>query len=133
MDRRTRHWHLPLGPVDGPGPQVGVAYVRRALARGSAPAPFEGPGANDALLVACELLANAYLHTPGPLCLDLDLNHGTLTVSVTDASTRPPVVRPYRPQEPHGHGMHIVDRLAVTWGVTPVPSGKTVWAVLPAP
>ncbi|WP_431683226.1 ATP-binding protein [Kitasatospora sp. KL5] len=133
MDRRTGHWHLPLGPVDGHGLQVGVAYVRRALARGSAPAPLEGPEANDALLVACELLANAYRHTPGPLCLDLDLDHETLTVSVTDASTRPPVVRPYRPQEPHGHGMHIVDRLAVTWGVTPAPSGKTVWAVLPAP
>ncbi|MEV7178981.1 ATP-binding protein [Kitasatospora sp. NPDC093679] len=133
MNRTSRHWHLPLGSTDGPGPQFGMAYVRRALAQGPSPVPSSGERAEDVLLVACELLTNAYCHTPGPLSLDLDLDHDTLTVAVTDASTRPPVVRPYRPQQPHGHGLHIVERLAVDWGVTPVPSGKTVWAVLPAP
>ncbi|MCU7826830.1 ATP-binding protein [Kitasatospora sp. DSM 101779] len=133
MNPTARHWHLPLGSTDGRGPQTGVAYVRHALARAPAPALPEGQRADDVLLVTCELLTNAYCHTPGPICLDLDLDHGVLTVAVTDASPRPPVVRPYRPQQPHGHGLHIVERLAVDWGVTPLPSGKTVWAVLPAP
>ncbi|PBC70433.1 hypothetical protein BX265_7855 [Streptomyces sp. TLI_235] len=133
MNRTACHWHLPLGPTDGREPQAGMAYLRRALAQRDAPVPSEGRRAENVLLVACELLTNAYCHTPGPLSLDLDLDHDTLTVSVTDASTRPPVLRPYRPQQPHGHGLHIVDPLAVDWGVTPVPIGKTVWAVLHAP
>ncbi|MGW6918281.1 ATP-binding protein [Kitasatospora sp. NPDC054939] len=134
MDGASRHWHLLLAPTDGPGAQHGMAFVRRALAARTDTAPLDHRLTGDALLVACELLTNAYEHTPGPLRLDLDLDlvDERLTVAVTDASPRRPVVRPYRPHRPGGHGLHIVDRLATDWGVTPRVGGKTVWAVVPS-
>ncbi|WP_051814284.1 ATP-binding protein [Kitasatospora sp. MBT63] len=148
MDDTARHWSLPLTPADGSGNGLhrGIELARHALEDTGVVVTFEAPGAagepgvpeeraQDILLVVSELLSNAYRHTPGPTGLDirLDRERGKLTVAVTDTGTRRPVVRAYRPTQPHGHGMHIVDRLAASWGVTPAPGGKTVWAVLPAP
>lgn len=42
---------------------------------------------------------------------------------------------PHRPGRPGGHGMFIVQRLCLDWGVVRHPdgTGKTVWAELAAP
>ncbi|MCG6494310.1 ATP-binding protein [Kitasatospora sp. A2-31] len=85
------------------------------------------------LMVVCELLTNACRYARGPTRLDIDLRGGVLVVAVTDTATAPPVVRPWRPAQPNGHGMHVVVRLTADWGVSPAPGGKTVWAVLPVP
>ncbi|MFF2198813.1 ATP-binding protein [Streptomyces sp. NPDC058157] len=129
------HWRFPLGHDGGRALEPGMSCVRGVLDA----LPGEGDGAaaarlrEDVLLVACELLANACRHTAGPTRLDIHLSGGRITVAVTDRAVAAPVLRPWRPREPHGHGLHVVDRLAVDWGVRPAPGGKTVWATLPAP
>ncbi|MEU7029189.1 ATP-binding protein [Streptomyces sp. NPDC046275] len=86
----------------------------------------------DALLVAAEVLANAALHAGGPLALDLtfDPDAHRLRIEVTDASADPPLLRPGRPGEPHGHGLRILDRVTERWGIASAGAGKTVWAEL---
>ncbi|GAA2746662.1 ATP-binding protein [Kitasatospora cinereorecta] len=130
MAETAHHWHLPLGVVDRPDPQDRRKPVRRLLGETADAGGMDRRRTEDLLLVTGELLANAYAHTPGPTAIDVDLLPGRIVVAVTDSSDRPPAVLPYRPARPRGHGMHIVDRLAVRWGVTPAPDGKTVWAVL---
>lgn len=127
---RSEHRHLDLGTAGDGGLHAGMTFVHRTLAA------WDGPSTagerEDILLVACELMTNAYAHSPGATAVDLDRAAGRVTVAVTDSGgPRRPTVRPWRPQEPHGHGLHIVDRLATTWGVTPATGGKTVWARLP--
>ncbi|WP_259465006.1 ATP-binding protein [Streptomyces sp. TLI_171] len=122
------HRHLSMFPGDPSG--AAVAFARRTLADWG----INGTSATDVLLVTAELLANAAQHTPGPRRLDLYLHRHGLTAAVTDPSPDPPRVRrPYRPDAPDGHGLVIVDRLALAWGHRPAPTGKMVWALLPAP
>ncbi|GAA2116985.1 hypothetical protein GCM10009759_62970 [Kitasatospora saccharophila] len=135
------HWHFRFGPggVRSVGP--GLGCVRDVLAAlpgaGGGDGGDGGDGASrrrdDVLLVACELLANACDHAPGVTCLDVDLADGHLTVAVTDGALTRPVPAPWRPGQPHGHGLHVVERISTRWGVSPFPGGKTVWAALPAP
>ncbi|MEV7178962.1 ATP-binding protein [Kitasatospora sp. NPDC093679] len=88
----------------------------------------------NAFLVADELVANACAHTPGPTRLDLDRAGRRLSISVTDGNAAPPVLlHPYRPDATFGHGLRIVERLALRWGHRPVGGGKTVWAELLPP
>ncbi|ROR38070.1 ATP-binding protein [Kitasatospora cineracea] len=135
------HWHFSLGAEGRGAVGPGMGCVRGVLARlpdgdgaaGDGGADGAGRRREDVLLVACELLANACDHTPGPTGLDVDLDGGRLTVAVTDAAVTRPVPRPWNPGQPHGHGLHVVERVSAEWGVSPFPGGKTVWAALPAP
>ncbi|RKE23565.1 ATP-binding protein [Streptomyces sp. TLI_171] len=122
-----RHRHLNMFPGDRTA--AGIAFTRRTLADWHLTDPA---ACTDALLVAAELLANAAQHTPGPERLDIDLGPAGLTLAVTDPSTDIPRPGALRPDTPHGHGLVIVDRLALAWGHRPTPTGKTVWALLPA-
>ncbi|GAA4834273.1 ATP-binding protein [Kitasatospora terrestris] len=129
--RTAGHWHIGLAADSASSAAPGMAYVRRTLDA----MPHEGADAarqkGDVLLVACELLANACRHTPGPTDLDIDLDGDRLTVAVTDSSATLPEPRPWCPAAPNGHGLHIVERLTTGWGTVPAGSGKTVWACLP--
>nr|WP_095877614.1 hypothetical protein [Streptomyces sp. TLI_235] len=58
----------------------------------------------EVFLVVCELLINAYQHTASPLCVDLDVAGGCVTVSVTCPSTVPPALLPFCPERPHSQG-----------------------------
>jgi hypothetical protein len=51
-------------------------------------------------------------------------------VEVTDGDPTEPLLPPPSLARPGGHGLMIVDELAVEWGVRALPDGKTVWAVL---
>ncbi|MFJ1754095.1 ATP-binding protein [Kitasatospora sp. NPDC088134] len=121
----ARHRRLDLRPGGPTAPAM--AFVRAALADWQVDAAL----AADALLVAAELLANAIRHTPGAERLDLALEPGALRIAVTDASTDPPRPRPHRPDAPGGHGLFIVERLALTWGSDRAGHGKTVWVRVP--
>ncbi|MEU2392696.1 ATP-binding protein [Streptomyces sp. NPDC007369] len=124
------HYHRDLGEASVGRPGSGLDFVRGRL---SELADRLGRDVvQNAVLVACELLTNARVHTRGPVGVDLvlDADGGQLTVGVSDPSSLEPFLRPYRPAEPHGHGMHIVDGLATAWGVSRRPGGKTVWATL---
>ncbi|MEU2248177.1 ATP-binding protein [Streptomyces sp. NPDC019224] len=92
--------------------------------------------AEDVLLVVSELVTNACLHAGGPDELRIAHSPKMLRVEVADGGAGQPAPRtPHRAGRPGGHGMFIVQRLCLDWGVVRVPGepGKTVWAELAAP
>ncbi|WP_046730319.1 ATP-binding protein [Streptomyces humi] len=92
--------------------------------------------AEDVLLVVSELVTNACLHAEGPDELFLACDNKVIRVEVSDRGNGQPAPRtPHRAGRPGGHGMFIVQRLCLDWGVvrTPGAAGKTVWAELGAP
>ena len=92
--------------------------------------------AEDVLLVVSELVTNACLHAGGPEELRLFRHAKALRLEVADGGAGSPAPRtPHRAGRPGGHGMFIVQRLCLDWGVVRAPgvAGKTVWAELGAP
>ncbi|WP_406381910.1 ATP-binding protein [Streptomyces sp. NBC_01618] len=92
--------------------------------------------AEDVLLVVSELVTNACLHADGPEELRIACTAKVLRVEVVDSGAGQPAPRtPHRAGRPGGHGMFIVQRLCLDWGVLRVTglAGKTVWAELAAP
>jgi Histidine kinase-like ATPase domain len=93
--------------------------------------------AEDILLVVSELVTNACLHGGGPDELRLHRAPKLLRVEVSDGGSGEPEPRtPHRAGRPGGHGMFIVQRLCLAWGVvrrTGDGPGKTVWAELAWP
>ncbi|GAA2345864.1 hypothetical protein GCM10010431_81720 [Streptomyces kunmingensis] len=97
----------------------------------------DGRAGEDVLLVVSELVTNACIHAHG--ADELRMSHRTdkvLRIEVSDSGTGQPAPRsPHRAGRPGGHGMFIVQRLCLDWGVirTAGVEGKTVWAELGAP
>ncbi|MFF9408690.1 ATP-binding protein [Streptomyces anandii] len=92
--------------------------------------------AEDVLLVVSELVTNACLHAEGPEQLEITCDRKVIRLEVSDRGTGQPAPRtPHRAGRPGGHGMFIVQRLCLDWGVvrTPGAVGKKVWAELGAP
>lgn len=92
--------------------------------------------AEDVLLVVSELVTNACLHASGPEELRIGSSRKLLRLEVVDLGSGSPAPRtPHRAGRPGGHGMFIVQRLCLDWGVvrSPEGTGKTVWAELAAP
>ncbi|MFC8096686.1 ATP-binding protein [Streptomyces sp. NPDC057301] len=124
--------------------QSGVVPMARDFARqalyawGWLPAATadQRAAAEDVLLVVSELVTNACLHADGPDELWIACDNKVIRVEVSDKGTGQPAPRtPHRAGRPGGHGMFIVQRLCLDWGVmrTPGVGGKTVWAELGAP
>jgi len=83
----------------------------------------------DAVLLTSELVTNAVRHGLPPVTLTIAAAVDCLTVTVSDSSPALP-----RPMEPAasvtgGRGLHIVQSLAQSWGVTleNAGPGKQVW------
>ncbi|MEU1472304.1 ATP-binding protein [Streptomyces sp. NPDC005761] len=134
-----RQWRtLPLREVSGIVPTA-RDFARQALHDwGWLPAANADrrAAAEDVLLVVSELVTNACLHADGPDELRIACTPKALRVEVTDGGAGQPAPRtPHRAGRPGGHGMFIVQRLCLDWGVVRVPDepGKTVWAELAAP
>jgi hypothetical protein len=114
-------------------------FTRQALyAWGWMPAATadQRAAAEDVLLVVSELVTNACLHAEGPEELWIASDRKVLRIEVTDRGSGQPAPRtPHRAGRPGGHGMFIVQRLCLDWGVVRMPGvpGKTVWAELGAP
>ncbi|WP_328339528.1 ATP-binding protein [Streptomyces violaceus] len=114
-------------------------FTRQALyAWGWLPAASadQRAAAEDVLLVVSELVTNACLHAEGPDQLWITCDNKVIRLEVADRGTGQPAPRnPHRAGRPGGHGMFIVQRLCLDWGVvrTPGVAGKTVWAELGAP
>ena len=92
--------------------------------------------AEDVLLVVSELVTNACLHAEGLEELRVSCVSKVLRLEVVDLGAGSPAPRtPHRAGRPGGHGMFIVQRLCLDWGVVRNPdgTGKTVWAELAAP
>ncbi|MGK3094768.1 ATP-binding protein [Streptomyces sp. WAC01490] len=134
-----RQWRtLSLGQAGGIVPMA-RDFARQALHDwGWLPASSADrrAAAEDVLLVVSELVTNACLHAEGPEELRIGRTSKALRVEVVDRGTGQPAPRtPHRAGRPGGHGMFIVQRLCLDWGVqrTPEAPGKTVWAELAAP
>ncbi|MFF1692299.1 SpoIIE family protein phosphatase [Streptomyces sp. NPDC058257] len=83
--------------------------------------------ADTALLLASELLTNAFRHARGPLNLRVWHSVRELGVEITDHSTPRPRARLAESTEEDGRGLYLVEALADAWGTRPTTSGKTVW------
>jgi anti-sigma regulatory factor (Ser/Thr protein kinase) len=114
-------------------------FVRQALTDwGWLPAVSgdQRAAAEDVLLVVSELVTNACLHADGPEELRVGSGPKILRLEIVDQGSGSPSPRqPHRAGRPGGHGMFIVQRLCLDWGVVrnPEGTGKTVWAELAAP
>ncbi|MCK8680730.1 ATP-binding protein [Streptomyces lichenis] len=135
-ERRLRR--LSLGSASGIVP-LARDFTRQALYDWGW-LPAEGAdrraAAEDVLLVVSELVTNACLHAEGPEELRVSLDAKVLRLEVEDRGSGQPEPRtPHRAGRPGGHGMFIVQRLCLDWGVArdPGADGKTVWAELAAP
>lgn len=93
--------------------------------------------AEDAALLASELVANAVVHGAGPVEVTLQMRQsGTTTAlvcEVTDRSPRMPHPRAAGADAVHGRGLAIVSALASASGVRPTRLGKTAWFEITLP
>lgn len=97
-----------------------------------------GDDAEIVRLLASETVTNAARVTPpgGALELSLRVQGDLVRVSVGDAHTGRPVLRPATDDDESGRGMHLVAALASQWGVEDDPTGsggKRVWFELGSP
>ncbi|MEU5219154.1 ATP-binding protein [Streptomyces sp. NPDC020807] len=138
MDHPSDARTLALGETSGTVP-LARDFTRSALHEwGWLPAATADrrAAAEDVLLVVSELVTNACLHAEGPESLRVVRRHQVVRLEVTDRGAGNPAPRtPHRAGRPGGHGMFIVRRLCLDWGIERVPGapGKTVWAELAAP
>jgi anti-sigma regulatory factor (Ser/Thr protein kinase) len=119
-------WALDLRGTGVPA----LVHVRRWAARTLS--ALDDAHLGDVMLVATELVTNAYDHGDGPLRVRMSHTPTPcqVLIEVDDGClTHPVLVRP-EDAEPHGRGMLIVNKLAKAWGVVehPATGGKTVWA-----
>ena len=88
----------------------------------------------DVPLLASELVTNAVRHANGDVALSLQLDNDRMRVSVSDSSDELPVMGDLETARDGGWGLHIVDRLAASWGLEADSDGKMVWCeVVEAP
>ncbi|MEU7786257.1 ATP-binding protein [Amycolatopsis sp. NPDC049159] len=121
----TAPWALDLRGTTAPV----LVEVRRWASRTLA--QVDDAHLGDVLLVATELVTNAYDHGQGPL--QIRMSHTAepcrVRLEVDDSSPDLPVVAAPSRERLGGRGLQIVDKLADTWGVLAHPAGsKTVWA-----
>ncbi|MDG6109062.1 ATP-binding protein [Dactylosporangium aurantiacum] len=85
----------------------------------------------SAVMVGHELVANALRHGMPPAALRLLRRDGAVVIEVGDGSPElPRIAEIDNETSTSGRGMFIVSRLARSWGVRPLPTGKVVWAEL---
>ncbi|MFG2588826.1 ATP-binding protein [Streptomyces sp. NPDC048438] len=95
----------------------------------------EGPAdvvVADALLVTSELVTNAVRHGGGLTGFTTEITDEGLLLTVSDASTRPPVTAERDPSAASvgGYGWLLVRRLAKRVSVTYLPDGKHIVALI---
>lgn len=83
---------------------------------------------DDVALVVSELATNAVNHAGTPFTVVLRALGDRVFVEVADGAQGGPPMPVERSLETGGSGMAIVHALAIDWGVTPQPDGKSVWA-----
>jgi anti-sigma regulatory factor (Ser/Thr protein kinase) len=81
----------------------------------------------DLPLLASELVTNAVRHADGDVALSLVFDHDRVRLAVSDRSVKSPRMRDLEGARDGGWGLHIVDRLASSWGLETGDDGKTVW------
>ncbi len=108
-----------------------VPHARRFLTTHAGHLPL----ADDAALCVSELATNAIQHSTsgqpgGHFTVSIVLTPAVLLVEVSDQGA--PWAPHPGPDDQRGRGLHIVGQLAICWGTTPTPTGRTVWFTIPA-
>ena len=83
-----------------------------------------------AKVIVTALVENVLTHTDSAPSVRVETNGVTVTVAVEDSSRAPPSVSEARSGRTPPSGLRIVGALCRTWGNSPTPSGKTVWAIV---
>jgi serine/threonine-protein kinase RsbW len=113
-----------------------VSAARRQIRRELAAENLPDPLLDDVEVVVSELMGNAVRHARaiagGVLLVGWRLVDDELTIRVTDGGSAKRIeTRDSSPMADSGRGLHIVERLASSWGVTDhAGSLRTVWATL---
>lgn len=86
-----------------------------------------------AVLLASELVTNAIVHARTPAVLTVRYESPTVTIEVQDDSVKAPADLFASSVEEYGRGVHLVAKMADSWGVRRIRgSGKVVWFTLTA-
>jgi anti-sigma regulatory factor (Ser/Thr protein kinase) len=86
-----------------------------------------------AALLTSELVTNAVVHARSDIELVMRCEDGRVRIEVVDRCEDPPVRRSATPEQTSGRGLALVDALALSWGVNPLPeAGKSIWFEVPA-
>lgn len=89
--------------------------------------------ADDAALIASELVANAVEHGDPPIELSVEETRGRLRITVSSAETASlPEARSATAEDRRGRGLTIVESLAEEWGWQREGDRILVWAELSA-
>jgi len=131
----------PSAPASAPPETLSRAYPASAsqirVVRADLRALLDGCAiADDAILCASELAANAALHSEsrqrgGTLTVTVTVhmnNHVRIEVDDNGGPWRPSGADPDRP-----HGLDIIRTLTSTWGILDKDTGRTAWAQLDWP
>ncbi|WP_437048253.1 ATP-binding SpoIIE family protein phosphatase [Streptomyces sp. enrichment culture] len=84
--------------------------------------------ANDMMLIADEMVANAVRHARTPLRVELRRAGERVVLEVTDSSPEEPRLIVSHPGEFGHRGIFLVDAIATRWGTRWIDGGKVVWA-----
>jgi DNA-binding NarL/FixJ family response regulator len=87
-----------------------------------------GDVAEQAELIASELVTNAVIHAQSAFEVRLRRDEQVLRIEVADKSTDAPDPREPDESSESGRGMFLVSSMSHAWGVDPQPPGKIVWA-----
>jgi anti-sigma regulatory factor (Ser/Thr protein kinase) len=82
---------------------------------------------DDLLLCLSEVVTNSVLHAGPPIRVVAWIVDDTVRVEVADGSVVGPVRRTSAQFSPTGRGLHLLDQLALNWGVEIRVDGKIVW------
>jgi anti-sigma regulatory factor (Ser/Thr protein kinase) len=114
------------------GPES-AAETRRWLKAVAVSFGFDAATVESLILIASELLANAFLHATGPFSVSLEVERDLLRIGVSDRSRNVPVMKAFDEFAATGRGLRIVAATSSAWGVDLRANGKTVWADLTLP
>ncbi|MFJ7146756.1 SpoIIE family protein phosphatase [Streptomyces sp. NPDC100445] len=84
--------------------------------------------ANDMMLIADEMVANAVRHARTPLRVELRRAGERVVLEVTDSSPQEPRLIVSQPGEFGHRGIFLIDAIATRWGTRWIDGGKVVWA-----
>jgi anti-sigma regulatory factor (Ser/Thr protein kinase) len=117
--------------MDIPATGLGVAAVRHVVAA-LLSAWQLAELRDDAVLLASELVTNAYRHAPGTDSFELEVvrrTHG-IRIALADGSSIRPLIKELSHERPGGRGMTLVAAIATGWGAEDHNGGKRVWVDL---
>lgn len=102
------------------------AFVRSSLRAAGA----DEQHVADVVLVSSELATNVVDHAHTPYVVSLDVADDRARVEIRDGSSVVPALKDLADaSQDRGRGLHILESIALEWGVTSLENGKAVWFV----